>query len=162
MLKINNNEIAVFETMSWAFSTGGEHYYGYVYSENPQGEHLKYQLDYPMTKHQAYLLNQKDGEGSDWEEGESSQRYWREEDARRDAIKYFNEVLVPQGYKILVEGNFATAQPQPVIAYVEDYKVIADKFNDLYNEGQKVGWMWERHPRMLDSLCKNWNDYIIY
>jgi hypothetical protein len=163
-MKIKHKEMACLEIMSWSFAYNGEHYYGYICYDDANGEFVKHQLSYELNKVQAASLNRKDSNYDflNWEEGQESQRYFTEEQVRADAIKYFHEVLEPLGYKMLVEGSYATAQPQPVIAYTEDCKELADYFNLLYKKGQTVDWDWDISPKGLADLCNKWNEHLVW
>jgi hypothetical protein len=163
-MKIKHDEMGCLEIMSWSFAANGEHYYGYICYTDAEGEYVKHQLSYPLNKVQAASLNKKDSNYDflNWEEGQLSQRYFTEEQVRADAIKYFYEVLEPLGLKLLVEGSYATAQPQPVIAYSEDYKELADLFTSLYKKGERVDWDWDIAPKGLEKLCDEWNSHLIW
>lgn len=161
--QIEDGAIACLEISSWSgISMGAEHLYGSICYYNAEGEYKKHTLKYPMTKELAETLNKKDGQGSDWEAGELTDRYESTNQIRDDAVKCFREMLEPQGCNILVEGSFATAQPQPVLAWAQGYGKIACAFNDLYKKGKAVDWNWDKDCNLLEALCDEWKALIKY
>lgn len=115
----------VIELTNWAFSLGGEHFSGFVYSLGGEREEIK-QI---MTSGLASRLNKKDG-GISYKEGATTHRFETEESAIKKGIEL--SIKKYPNIKYILFGSYAVADPQKIVWCRNEH--LKDKLNLIFTE----------------------------
>lgn len=138
---------------SWVGTSalGASHYYGELHIPGPKDF---VQVGRPLTAREAKQFNKEAREHGDtgftYRVGDLSGRFWDEKSVKDTAIEYIKanhpEIV------LLLEGNRAVCDPQPVLFGPEPLKT---ELNKLVAEAEANDW-WEGNDDKMENISQRW------
>jgi len=110
-------------------------------------------LKQTLTDSGAARMTRREDDGTTWEAGEETNKFFEEEDVRREAIRQY-KLLFPDA-TILVDGRHGVCDPQPVLDGPADVMETANWFVEQANA---AGW-WEGDEDAMQIICDNWDGF---
>jgi len=135
--------------VSWA-----EHWYANLVCDRGPGKSCdRRELKQTLTDSGAARMTRREDDGTTWEAGEETNKFFEEEDVRREAIRQY-KLLFPDA-TILVDGRHGVCDPQPVLDGPADVMETANWFVEQANA---AGW-WEGDEDAMQIICDNWDGF---
>jgi len=146
--------IVYCEITTWIGTSVGwaEHWYANLVCDRGSVKSCeRKELKQTLTESGAARMNRR--EGGNWEGGEETNKFFEEEDVRREAIMRYT--LMFPGATILVDGRHGVCDPQPILDGPEEIMATANRFAGRANE---VGW-WEGDEDAMQVICDEWDEF---
>ena len=169
------SEESVFLSItSWVGSCaiGARHYYGRLSEPRKTGQSWNYsRKELNVTRHlsakDAVKLNDEEREREKWdgiaqkyptiyEVGESSERFYNKQDVIDAALVIWRQEF--PGYKFLVMGNYAAADPQYILD--GDDKKLVTASRKIYDQFVKNDY-WEIDENRAQKICDKWDKLFL-
>jgi hypothetical protein len=144
--------IVYLNITNYLMCPGAEHWYGTLVGDRGPGLYSKeVELKHKLTESGAARMNRR--EGGDWEAGEETNRFFREEQVREEALLRYKRMF-PEA-TILVDGRHGVCDPQPVM---DGPPKIMETANRFVEEANEIGW-WEGDEHAMEEICERWDDF---
>jgi hypothetical protein len=111
------------------------------------------ELKQTLTGTGAARMTRRENDGTTWEAGEETSKFFFEEHVKSVAIEKY-KLLFP-GATILVDGRHGVCDPQPLLDGPLEIIRTADLFVGRANV---LGW-WEGDEDAMRDLCAEWDEF---